>query len=103
MTGWLGGDRLLMAFERPAILVFAADAVTPGDHLRRLPEADGPVFLELRVDHAPAQRAVMDGLGAAWELTRRLFEDVGGAGHALDATGQKADAVAGLDLAGCPH
>src|ERR1700694_357289 len=103
MAGLLGGDRLPMAFERPAILVLAADAVPPGDHLRGLPEADGPVFLELRVGHAPAERAVMEGLGAACELTLGLFEDVGGTGHALDATGQKAGAVPGFDLAGCRH
>src|SRR5712692_1425037 len=103
MAGLLGRDRLLMAFERPPVLILPADAITAGDLLRGLAEANGPVLLELGVDHPPPERGVIHGLAAARELSLGLFQDVGSAGHALDAPGEKAGAVPGLNFPGGRH
>src|SRR3982074_3680868 len=91
-----------MATERPLILSLAGDAVAAGDDLGGLSEADRRIFLrQLWIDHAPAQRAVVHRLGAAREFPVRFLQDVRGARHALDAAGEKAGAISGLDLARC--
>ena len=104
MTRLLRRDRLLMALQRPLVLNLPGDGIAAGDHFSGLTQANWRIFLrQSRIDHSPAQGAVVQGLAAARELALRFLQDVRGARHALYTTGEEAVSIAGLDLARGRH
>src|SRR5690242_5821267 len=85
-----GARRTTLALVRERVLLLARDAEPLGDLFRRLPERDGPLGREPRIDEAPPHGRVRQRRCGAREALLRLEHHPGRARHALDAPGNEA-------------
>src|SRR5207244_8495172 len=75
VAGLLRRDRPAVTVESPSILSLATDGVAAGDHLGSLSQTDRWVHLRQPwIDHATAQRDVVESLSPAGQLAVRSVQ-----------------------------